>query len=161
MDISQLNGLNQIAGDASVRSRRKEKIDSEKRNLFSRELSRAQESGISSPSLVGDEELTVLMDTLFKNGEDLVQNPTMNNLRAYRDAVSLFFKFTIKHSLNFDSIEGRLNPKTFERKCYALVSIVDRKVDDIARSVLGDQRKQFDLLGAVEEINGLIVDLIS
>ena len=144
-----------------IRNKKKEKIDEKKKNLFRRELRRAGESINITPSLTGDEELAELMDTLFKVGEDLVKDPTMNNLRSYRNSVSLFFKFVIKQSLNFDSIEGRLNPKTFERKCYALVSVVDNKVDNIAKNVLSDQRKQFDLLGAVEEINGLIVDLIS
>ncbi len=161
MEISHLNGFNHIASDASLKSQKKEKLKSTKKNLFSRELNRAKEAATVSPALTGDEELAELMDNLFTNGEGLVKDPTINNLRLYRNSVSLFFKFVIKHSLNFDSIEGRLNPKTFERKCYALVSVVDKKVDDIAKNVLGDQRKQFDLLGAVEEINGLIVDLIS
>lgn len=162
MDVSQLNGLNHLASEAGLKSRKKEKIDNKKKNLFQRELKRADESSrITTPGLTGDEELSELMDVLFKNGEDMVKDPTMNNLRSYRSSVSLFFKFVIKESLNFDSIEGRLNTKTFERKCYALVSVVDNKIDDIAKNVLGDQRKQFDLLGAVEEINGLIIDLIS
>jgi uncharacterized protein len=161
VDITKLNGFNHVASESSARSAKKEKVDKNKQNLFRRELKRANESSGLTPSLTGDEELAELMDTLFKNGEDLVKDPTMHNLRSYRNSVSLFFKFVIKQSLDFDSVEGRLNTKTFDRKCYALISVVDKRVDDIAKNVLGDQRKQFDILGAVEEINGLIVDLIS
>ncbi|QEN03598.1 DUF327 family protein [Thiospirochaeta perfilievii] len=161
MEISNLNGFNSVANESAFKSQKKEKLKSNKKNLFRRELSKAEGSVDSSPSLSGDEKLAELMDDLFNQGEDLVKDPTIHNLRLYRNSVSLFFKFVIKNSLNFDSVEGRLNPKTFERKCYALISVVDRKIDDIAKSVLGEQRKQFDLLGAVEEINGLIVDLIS
>lgn len=161
MEISHLNGFNHVASEASLKSSKKEKLKVNKKGLFSRELAKAKESMGSNPVLSGDEELAELMDELFSNGEKLVKNPTISMLRSYRTSVSLFFKFVIKNSLDFDSIEGRLNPKTFERKCYALVTVVDKKVDDIAKNVLGDQRKQFDLLGAVEEINGLIIDLIS
>ncbi|MGL1892680.1 MAG: YaaR family protein [Spirochaetaceae bacterium] len=161
MEISNLNGFNQIANESSFKSQKKEKIKDLKSKRFSFELNRAKESNNLIPSLTGEEELTELMDKLFANGELLVKDPTISNLRSYRSSMSLFFKFVIKNSLNFDSIEGRLNPKTFERKCYALVTVVDKKIDNIAKNVLGDQRKQFDLLGAVEELNGLIVDLIS
>lgn len=161
MDISNLNGLNTLSSELGVKNKKKEKISNKKRNLFQKELKKAEGSHLSTPSLKGDEELAELMDKLFSIGEDLVKDPTMSNLRSYRNSVAVFFKFVIKNSLNFDSIEGRLNPKTFERKCYALISVVDKKVDGIAKNVLGDQRKQFDLLGAVEEINGLIIDLVS
>lgn len=161
MDISQLNGYNYVASDVGLKTSKKEKLDTVKKKLFDRELKKASEEINFTPNLKGDEALVELMDSLFIKGENLVKDPTLSNLKDYRNALSLFFKFVIKNSLNFDSIEGRLNPRTFERKCYALISVVDKKVDDIARNVLGDQRKQFDILGAIEEINGLIIDLIS
>lgn len=161
MDISLLNSLNSAAGSASQRSKKKEKIKEKKHGLFKKEMNRAEKTAYLNPELTGEEELAVLMDNLFNAGEILSEDPTMNNLRSYKSSVSLFFKYVIKTGLDFSTIEGRLNPKTFERKCYALISVVDKKIDDIARNVLGDQKKQFDLLGAVEEINGLIVDLIS
>lgn len=161
MDISLLQNLNHVSGNVSQRSKKKEKIKSKKQGIFHDEMKRAEKSALSNPELTGEEELSGLMDELFSAGEVLVDDPTMNNLRAYKRSVSIFFKYVIKTGLDFNAIEGRLNPKTFERKCYALITVVDKKIDDIARNVLGDQRKQFDLLGAVEEINGLIVDLIS
>ncbi len=161
MDIPLINSYNHLASDASTKSKKKEKVNNKKQNLFRKELNRANEAATVNPVLSGDEELSSLMDDLFESGEALVKDPTLNNLRLYRRSVSLFFKFVIKNSLSFNSVEGRLNPKTFERKCFALITVVDKKVDDIARNVLGDQKKQFDLLGSVEEINGLIVDLVS
>lgn len=161
MDITQLNGYNQVANEASYKSSKKAEVKKSKGNLFKRVLKKAEVNISALPVLTGDEQLAELMDDVFESGESLVKDPTMNNLRSYRSSLSIFLKFVVKNSLHFDSIEGRLNPKTFERKCYALISIVDKKVDDIARNVLGDQRKQFDILGAVEEINGLIIDLIS
>lgn len=161
MDIPLVNSYNHLASDSSHKSKKKSKVGKKGERSFKKELNRASSLATPAPQLSGSEELEGLMDDLFKAGEGLVEDPTMNNLRTYKSTVSLFFKYVIKNSLDFDSIEGRLNPKTFERKCYALITVVDKKVDDIARNVLGDQRKQFDLLGAVEEINGLIIDLIS
>jgi len=161
LDITNLNGYSSVASEASFKSKKKEELKSSKNTLFKRELKKASDVLNENSALRGDEELADLMDQMFINGENLVKDPTINNLRSYRNSVSIFFKFVIKNSLGFTTVEGRLNPKTFEKKCYALISVVDRKMDDIAKSVLGDQRKQFDLLGAVEEINGLIVDMIS
>lgn len=161
MDISHINGLNQTASDYNIKSKKKDKISKKKSNKFTKELEKASNANLANPMLSGDEELAGLMDDIFSNGEAIVKDPTMSTLRAYRNSISLFFKFVIKYSLNFDSVEGRLNPKTFERKCYALIRVTDKKIDDIAKNVLGNQQKQFNILGAVEELNGLIVDLIS
>ena len=161
MDLPLINGFNHIGNEASFKAKKKEKIVKDKSKLFRKQLQQASNVVVSTPELTGEEELVSLMDDLFGKGEDLVKDPTLGNLRSYRNAVSLFFKFVIDNGLDFESVGGRKNPKTFEQKSYSLISIVDKKVDNIARNVLGDQQKQFDLLGAVEEINGLIIDLVS
>lgn len=161
MDISLLNGFNKAGSDLSLKSKKKDPVKFKKTGTsFQKELDKVNSGFDAAPGLKGDEELSSLMDDLFLNGENLVKDPTLNNLRLYRNSISLFFKYVVKNGLGYDNIEGRLNPKTFERKCYALISVVDDKVDSIAKSILGDQRKQLDLLNAVEEVNGLIVDLI-
>lgn len=161
MDVSLLNSFNKAGADLALKNKKKEAVESKKSSAsFKKQLDKASSGFEAAPGLKGDEELSSLMDELFLNGENLVKDPTLNNLRLYRNSISLFFKYVVKNGLGYDNIEGRLNPKTFERKCYALISVVDEKVDSIAKSILGDQRKQLDLLDAVEEVNGLIIDLI-
>lgn len=161
MDVSLLNSFNKAGTDLGLKNKKKEKVDHKKvGNGFQKELKRANSTFETTPGLDGTEELSSLMDDLFLQGESLVKDPTLSNLRQYRNSISIFFKYIVKNSLVYDNIEGRLNPKTFERKCYALISVVDDKMDSIAKSILGDQKKQLDLLHAVEEVNGLIVDLI-
>lgn len=161
MDISLLNSFNTGATDLALKNKKKEKVDRKKvERSFNSEFKKAELEVSGTPGLTGEEELSSLMDDLFLQGEKLVKDPTLSNLRSYRNSISIFFKYVVKNGLGYENVEGRLNPKTFERKCYALISVVDGKMDSIAKSILGDQQKQLDLLQAVEEVNGLIVDLV-
>ena len=48
-----------------------------------------------------------------------------------------------------------------KRKRFTLVKVVDEKLDSLAASVLAAQREQLTILAQIDEINGLLVDLIS
>jgi uncharacterized protein YaaR (DUF327 family) len=43
---------------------------------------------------------------------------------------------------------------------YSTVSVIDRKLDSLAADIMTGQVKQLNLLKNIEEINGLLVDLL-
>ena len=46
-----------------------------------------------------------------------------------------------------------------KRKRYALIRIIDDKLERLAAAMISNQRNQIELLAKIDEINGLIVDL--
>lgn len=159
MDIGSLGAFNGL-NSGTLKADKKEKIKKKSFGLFSEKMKEA-EGAADRAVLDGSETLEKLMDDVFVQGEKLVNDPALGNLKAYKKSVGLFFKYVIKNGLSYAVKEGRLNPVTFERKCYSLISVVNSKLDSIARGVLTEQRAQLNLLETVEEINGLIVDLVS
>jgi uncharacterized protein YaaR (DUF327 family) len=47
-----------------------------------------------------------------------------------------------------------------KRKKFTQVEIIDQKLEQLAAGILSNQKDQLGLLGKIEEINGLLVDLL-
>ena len=48
-----------------------------------------------------------------------------------------------------------------KRKRFTLVRVIDEKLDALAASVLAGQKEQISILAQIDQINGLLVDLVS
>lgn len=113
-----------------------------------------------------DESLDVeeILDAVHECGEELVKDANYKTIENYKKAVKNFISYVVTKALEVESIEGaRFNsfkPES-KQKRYTLISIIDDKLDKLASGILLNQSKQLDILSKVEEINGLIVNLLS
>jgi uncharacterized protein YaaR (DUF327 family) len=53
------------------------------------------------------------------------------------------------------------DPAAKQAKAFHIVQVVDRKLDGLAAEILAGQVTQLELLAKLEEITGLLVDLLS
>jgi uncharacterized protein len=100
---------------------------------------------------------TALLDQVFGLGDDLKKDPSQANILAYREAVGRFVKYVVKYG--YDTQETSSGTNILKRKKFLLVKVIDQKLDQLAASLLLNQRAQLDILSRVEEIYGLLVDL--
>jgi uncharacterized protein YaaR (DUF327 family) len=54
----------------------------------------------------------------------------------------------------------RNSPKAEDRKGYTKIQIIDRKLEDLAAMLLTNQGRQLELVSRLEEIRGLLIDLL-
>ncbi|MFO7849660.1 MAG: DUF327 family protein [Spirochaetia bacterium] len=102
-----------------------------------------------------------LVDNVHVMGETLKEKPTYENIRTYKEAVRKFLTYVVNQTLEVETREGaRFNPMKKQRK-YTLVKIIDEKLEHLASGIMQNQNVQLDILKRVEEINGLVVDLLS
>jgi uncharacterized protein YaaR (DUF327 family) len=103
--------------------------------------------------------LEELLDGVFAAGDRLKSLPTLETVRAYRQRVRAFLRTVVDGMLAVEqTISGAGIQK---RKRFTLVRVIDAKLEALAASVLAAQREQLDILERVDEINGLLVDLVS
>jgi uncharacterized protein YaaR (DUF327 family) len=100
-----------------------------------------------------------LLDGVFAAGDQLKSAPTIDAIREYRQKVRAFVKYAVDHMLSVEETTSGAN--IMKRKRFTLVKVIDEKLDSLAASVLAAQREQLAILAQVDEINGLLVDLIS
>jgi uncharacterized protein YaaR (DUF327 family) len=111
-----------------------------------------------------DSDLEDLLDDVHQNGENLLKDPSLSSIELYKKSVRNFIHYVLEQAIKVESIEGakfnRFKPSN-KQKRYTLISVIDDKLDKLAAGILMNQGRQMNLLAKVEEINGLLVDLIS
>ena len=107
-----------------------------------------------------DLDLEELMDEIHEAGEALKEVPTLANVKVYKGAVSRFLRFVVKNSLKTETTAGaNFNPLK-KQKRYTIIRVVDEKLERLAAGILQNQSDKLYILEKIEEINGLIVNLL-
>ena len=100
-----------------------------------------------------------LLDDVHSTGDLLKEKQLPDNIVAYKSAVRSFMKYVVDRS--FAVTERTSGGNILKRKKFTQVQIIDQKLEQLAAGILSNQRDQLGLLGKIEEINGLLVDLLS
>ena len=104
-------------------------------------------------------ELQNFLDKLSAQGQKLAQSLSLHDLKDFRDLVKTFLRSTFGQSRKLQEdtswdFQGR--PKVMAR-----ISKVDHALDELGKQFLEDQAKPLEVLTKIDEIRGLIVDLMA
>jgi uncharacterized protein YaaR (DUF327 family) len=100
-----------------------------------------------------------LLDAVFVSGDQLKKGPTLEAIKEYRHRVREFVRYAVGRSIVVEETTSGTN--ILKRKRFTLVKVIDQKLEALAASVLSSQRDQLAILAQIDEINGLLVDLVS
>ncbi len=103
--------------------------------------------------------LEKLLDDVHSAGDVLKEKQLPDTIIAYKEAVRHFVRYVV--SRTFDVSETVSGTNILKRKKFTQLQVIDKKLEQLAAGILSNQRSQMDLLGRIEEINGLLVDLMS
>ena len=126
-----------------------------------------------------DEAAVYLADAVGNAGNDFSNEQTQENLEKFKTAVSQFIRFVVENNFevtahrkknrlgkdmivpsrsnifsNYSLPPHRIDPKL-------KIQVINEKLDALARETLSNQSNNLKLLAQVNEIKGLIVDLMS
>ncbi|MDI9442284.1 MAG: YaaR family protein [Firmicutes bacterium] len=104
-------------------------------------------------------DLTEALAEIDEYAERFKKNPSMQNLLRYKKKVRAFLQFLVKQSY---AVEERVfyDPHG-RRRLLMQVQTIDAKLEELTRSFLTKQDDSLDLLGRLDEIRGLLLDLYS
>ena len=132
----------------------------------------ADELGPLADLPVSDETVNMLMDEVRSSGDVLKSRPFPEEIMRYKQAVRGFINYVVKNSYSIDREEGLPNfikpgfkgrrgtPEAMKGKEYTKIQVIDRKLEDLAAMLLSSQIRQMELVSRLEEIRGLLVDLL-
>lgn len=145
-DVERKKGSRRAGSSQSVRS-------------FSSELGRGEDAAAAeatTPQAV-EEESAILLDAVFEAGDRLKRQRDTATLMEYKEAVKRFLNAVVQRGLDIE--ERTSGSSILRRKRYALVKVVDGKLEQLAAGMVSNQREQLELLARIDEINGLLIDL--
>ncbi|HNQ96827.1 MAG: DUF327 family protein [Spirochaetales bacterium] len=110
--------------------------------------------GLSSEKI-----LEGLLDDVHSAGDALKERSLPEHIRDYKNAVRFFVRYVVDKS--FTVTETTSGGNILKRKKFTQIQVIDEKLEQLAREILSNQRNQMAVLARIEEINGLLVDLLS
>lgn len=153
--------------DLSRSKRRRERVEKKKKSpgVFLEALEKAGTAGgphgiDGEHSLSEDLSLEEMLDEIHESGDRLKDSPSLANVMDYKQAVRNFMHHVVTAGLAAETREGaRFNPLK-KQKRFTIIKIIDEKLERLAAGILQNQRSRLDLLSSIDEINGLLVDLV-
>ncbi len=138
----------------------------EKENLEAKENDSANEIP-EIKNMTFEQAEVFLIDEVYAKGDLLKKSPIPENFVLYKKAVQNFLKFVQSQSYEVEEktllrkvkVPGHIKPVT-KPKCYKLVKVVNEKLDSLASDILYNQRDQIRMTAKVDEIKGLIIDVL-
>lgn len=105
-----------------------------------------------------DEMLRQMAQDIFKQGERLTEKVDIAELKAYKRLISEFLEESVRSFMNF-SKESYMDRRGRHR-LYATVKKVNESLEELTKEVLSSEKDHLKILGKIEDIRGLILDII-
>ena len=134
--------------------------------------STAGELGPLADLPVSEETLNFLMDEVRSAGDGLRNRPLPDEIIRYKQAVRNFMHYVVENCYSLDHETGiprkfrggyngpRDTPEAMNRLTYTKIQVIDKKLEDMAAMLLSSQMPQLELASRLEEIKGLLIDLL-
>lgn len=161
------------ASEAAKRSKQKEEAEKAartKKNVFSSAIERTQaefrlkQEGLP-PQIAGmstEEAVVFLKDAADLAAEKLKACQLPENFTDYRQKVSQFMKYIVKNNYTVKQQKHTgLNSRGCKFEPYTQVKMINAKLDEMAQWLLHTHSDTLQMLAKIDEINGLLVDLMA
>ena len=101
-------------------------------------------------------EFEELVEEIARQGKRFAKNPTQELLILYKSMVKDFLQYVTKHMLQ---VEHRAGGK-LKQKLYSVTTVIDKKLEDLTAQVMSQQANNIQLLSTLDEIRGILIDLV-
>lgn len=103
--------------------------------------------------------LTLVMEEITQQGEKIVKRMDIRDMKKYRALIKDFLNEVVTRSHKF-SRENFLD-KRGRHRVYGIVKLVDQTLDELASELLKDEKDHLVILGKIDEIRGMLLDIIT
>jgi len=142
--VNQMQQLNQVEQKAPVR----ETDGSFKFTL----ISNIEEQGLQ-------ERLNLMMQEITMQGKKLGKHMDVRDMKHYRMLIKEFMNEIVSRSHEFTR-ENFLD-KRGRHRVYGMVRLVDTKLDELAQELIKDEKDHIGILARIDEIRGILLDILT
>ena len=169
--LAAAQAASQQAAKNAQAQQKNEKTHKAARPSFAASLTKSQEEAslvqeglpLEIAGMDLDDALVFLKDAVELAGDELKAKQDLASMETYRRKVKQFMQFVLKNAFDIEKTQRRgINRKTGKRPDPRVqVRIIDEKLHQLASEMLYVQQSNLRLLAKVDEINGLIIDVMA
>jgi uncharacterized protein YaaR (DUF327 family) len=101
-----------------------------------------------------------LLDAVHSTGDSLSKHPNKENILEYKRSVRRFMDWVVRQTFEYNK-SSTFNIRKREEQSRSKIKVINDKLEKLAAAILQGQSSNLKLLERVEEINGMLVDLLS
>jgi uncharacterized protein YaaR (DUF327 family) len=103
------------------------------------------------------EKLSNMMQEITDQGEKISKHMDIRDMKKYRELVKGFLNEVVNRSHQF-SRENFLDRRGRHR-VYGIIKLVDKNLDDLAGELVKDEKDHLSIVGKIDDIRGLLLDI--
>lgn len=103
------------------------------------------------------EKLTGLMKDIEEQGEKIAKHMDIKDMKKYRTSIKEFMNGVAANAHEF-SRENFLDRRGRHR-VYGIIRQVDKNLDDLAQELMKEEKDHLAILGKIDDIRGLLIDI--
>ncbi len=103
--------------------------------------------------------LSSLMKDIEEQGAKIAKHMDIKDMKKYRSSIKEFMNEIVSRSHEF-SRENFLDRRGRHR-VYGIVREVDKNLDDLAQELMKDEKDNLAILGKIDDIRGLLLDILT
>ncbi|HAW49335.1 TPA: hypothetical protein DCX16_00050 [bacterium] len=103
-------------------------------------------------------ELSKLIVQIEQKGKELLKSPTYENLLDYKELISVFIKQAISSIWQVE--ERKVGRFVKTQKVQIILKKIDEKMLELTEAVLKKEKEPLILASRIDEIQGLLIDLL-
>ena len=175
------SGVQNSTNEAIRKNQKKEDVKSAKKSSFSKLLEPEEEPQFITKGLppeisemTFDDAVIYLKDAVDLAGNDLSENVNEENIKKFKDAVSQFISFVVANNFEVTSKKSKRSQFVSPVNCFSTyntkprikdpkmqINVINEKLMALTKATMQGQMNNLKILAQVDEIKGLIVDLMS
>lgn len=103
------------------------------------------------------EKLNGLMSQIDEQGKKLADHMDIRDMKKYRTLVKSFINEVVNRSHTFE--KQNFLDRRGRHRVYGMIKLVDKNLDDLAQELVSEEKDHLSILGRVDEIRGLLLDI--
>ncbi len=105
------------------------------------------------------ERLSVMMQDITMQGKKLSKHMDVRDMKHYRRLIQEFMNEVVSRSHKF-SRENFLDRRGRHR-VYGMIKKVNAALDELAQELMSDEKDHLAILGKIDEIRGMLLDILT
>ncbi len=101
--------------------------------------------------------LSVMLEEITQQGDKIKKRMDIKDVKRYRSLIQEFMNEVVTRSHVF-SRENSLDRRGRHR-VYGIVKMVNETLDELAQELIKDEKDSMAILGSIDEIRGMLLDL--
>lgn len=127
------------------------KVSDSKETSFQGQLRRVENQN-------AEERIRELVNQVLEQGEKLGKKVDIRDLRIYKKLIAEFLDEAVGNSRKFS--KNSFLDRRGRHKVYAVIKKINEELDQLTQDVLNEQKDNLKILQRVDNIKGLILDMV-